>query len=168
MKSSMFGLGLSFSGNLATEVSLRRELTLNDSVRANKKLGSLKFSANGRNIVCQQLPTLLDVTCFVCLCTLLHVVGSCCTKFETGQTFSKVQKKATTPNICGSCWQQCCVRLQGASDPTTRRQQQRHLKCEFAFVQSFKRLFLPTYLSSVGEPSWRWIPKDHIRVQKEK
>ena len=42
MKSSMFGLGLSFSGNLATEVSLKRELTLNDSVRASKKLGSFK------------------------------------------------------------------------------------------------------------------------------
>ena len=40
MKSSMFGLGLSFSGNLATEVSLRRELTLNDSARASKKLRS--------------------------------------------------------------------------------------------------------------------------------
>ena len=73
----MFGLGLSFSGNLATEVSLRRELTLNDSVRANKKLGSLKFSANGCNIVCQHLPTLLDVTCFVRLHTLLHVVVCC-------------------------------------------------------------------------------------------
>ena len=40
MKSSMFGLGVSFSGNLATEVSLKRELTLNDSVCGNKKLGS--------------------------------------------------------------------------------------------------------------------------------
>ena len=40
MKSSMFGLGLSFSRNLATQVSLRRELTLNDSARASMKLGS--------------------------------------------------------------------------------------------------------------------------------
>ena len=32
--------------------------------------------ANGHNIVGQWLPTLLDVTCFVCLHTLLHVVGS--------------------------------------------------------------------------------------------
>ena len=31
--------------------------------------------ANGRNIVGQQLPTLLDVTCFVRLHTLLHVVA---------------------------------------------------------------------------------------------
>ena len=34
--------------------------------------------ANGRNIVGQQLPTLLDVTCCVRLHTLLHVVGCCC------------------------------------------------------------------------------------------
>ena len=38
----------------------------------------LKPRANGRNIVGQQLPTLLDVTCCVRLHTLLHVVGCCC------------------------------------------------------------------------------------------
>ena len=35
--------------------------------------------------------TLLDVTRCVCLHTLLHVVGSCCAKFKTGQTFSYLQ-----------------------------------------------------------------------------
>ena len=55
--------------------------------------------ANGRNIVGQQLPTLLDVTCCVRLHTLLHVVGCCCAKFETGQTF-----QATTPNIFFVPW----------------------------------------------------------------
>ena len=54
----------------------------------------IKHRANGRNNVAQQLPTLLDVTCCVCLHTLLHVVGSCCVKFETGQTF-----EPTTPII---------------------------------------------------------------------
>ena len=39
---------------------------------------NLKPRANGRNIVGQQLPTLLDVTCHVRLHTLLHVVGCCC------------------------------------------------------------------------------------------
>ena len=41
---------------------------------------SLSFRplANGRNIVGQQLHTLLDVTCCVLLHTLLHVVGCCC------------------------------------------------------------------------------------------
>ena len=41
-------------------------------------LWELKPRANGRNIVCQQLPPLLDVTCCVRLSTLLHVVGCCC------------------------------------------------------------------------------------------
>ena len=36
-------------------------------------------------------------------CMLLRLVGSCCAKFETGQTFSYVQTDATTPNIVGSC-----------------------------------------------------------------
>ena len=35
----------------------------------------LRLRANGRNIVGQQLPTLLDVTCCVCLHFLLHVVA---------------------------------------------------------------------------------------------
>ena len=38
----------------------------------------IKPRANGRNIVGQQIPTLLDVTCCVRLHTLLHVVGCCC------------------------------------------------------------------------------------------
>ena len=48
----------------------------------------LRARANGRNIVGQQLPTLLDGILF-------HVVESCCAKFETGQTFSSVQTDAT-------------------------------------------------------------------------
>ena len=55
---------------------------------------TLRLRANGRNIVDQQLSTLLDVTCCVRLHTLLHVVAYCCAKFETGQTF-----QPTTPNI---------------------------------------------------------------------
>ena len=43
-------------------------------------IGFLKPHANGRNIVGQQLPTLLDVTCCVRLHTLLHVVGCCLLK----------------------------------------------------------------------------------------
>ena len=65
----------------------------------------LKPHANGRNIVGQQRPTLLDITC----CVRLHthpVVGSCRTKFETGQTFIDVQTDATTPNMLGQqCWE---------------------------------------------------------------
>ena len=36
-----------------------------------------RLRANERNIVDQQLPTLLDVTCCVRLHTPLHVVGCC-------------------------------------------------------------------------------------------
>ena len=47
---------------------------------------------------------------FVCtpFCMLLQVFGSCCAKFETGQTLSymKMQTDATTPNIVGQqCWE---------------------------------------------------------------
>ena len=54
----------------------------------------VKSHANGRNTVGQQLPTFLDVTPPGRLHTLLHVVGSCCAKFETSQTF-----EPATPNI---------------------------------------------------------------------
>ena len=27
---------------------------------------------------------------------------------------------------------------------------------------------IPTFVSSAREPSWIWIPKDHIQVQKAK
>ena len=42
--------------------------------------------------------TLLDVTYCDRLLTLLHVVGSCRAKFETGQTLSYVQTNASIPN----------------------------------------------------------------------
>ena len=35
---------------------------------------------------------------------LLRVVGSCCGKFETGQTVSYVETDTTTPNNVESCW----------------------------------------------------------------
>ena len=40
-------------------------------------------------------------------CMLLRVVGSCCAKFETGQTFSYVQTDATTPVIIVG--HRCCT-----------------------------------------------------------
>ena len=57
----------------------------------------IMLHANGRNIIGQQLPTLLDVTFCVRLHTLLYVVGSCCAKFKTCQTLSCVRTDATTP-----------------------------------------------------------------------
>ena len=77
----------------------------------------VRLHANGRNIVYQPLPTLLDVTCCVHLHTLLHVVVCCCAKFETGQTF-----QPTTPNTSfllrdrRSVAQQCWIRLRSSSN----------------------------------------------------
>ena len=49
--------------------------------------------------------TLVDVTCCVLILrTLLHVVGSCCAKFETGQTFSHVQTDATIFLLLPFAW----------------------------------------------------------------
>ena len=63
--------------------------------------GNVKPRANRRNIVGQQLPTLLDVTASVCTPVACCLKG-CCAKFETGQAFSYVQRDAsTTPNIVG-------------------------------------------------------------------
>ena len=56
----------------------------------------VKPHANRRNIVGQQLPTLLDVTC--CL-PFAHPVACCCAKFETSQTF-----QPTTPQISFVPW----------------------------------------------------------------
>ena len=52
-----------------------RQNHFEESLREGKLV---KPRANGRNIVGQQLPTLLDVTCCIRLHTLLHVVGCCC------------------------------------------------------------------------------------------
>ena len=60
-----------------------------------KRTSGVRLRANRRNIVGQQIPTMLDVTRCVCVHTLLHVVGCCRAKFDTGQTFSPVQTDAT-------------------------------------------------------------------------
>ena len=80
-------------------------LTLKQAKRASMRyrkvtkratLSSLKPRAYRRNIVGQQLPILLDVTCCVRLHALLHVVGSCCIRLHT-----TANTDATTPNIAG-------------------------------------------------------------------
>ena len=67
--------------------------------------GILKASANGRNIVGQQLPTLLDITCCIRLHTLLHVVGCCYVllrKVWNRLTFISQQLPATVlPTLLG-------------------------------------------------------------------
>ena len=75
-------------------------------------LGSLKPRANGRNIVGQQLPTLLDVTCCVRLHTPLHVVACCCAKFETGQQLPTFLLFRDRRSVAQQCW----IRLHGSSN----------------------------------------------------
>ena len=65
----------------------------------------LMLRANGRKIVGQLFPTLLDVASVCTPCYMLWRVNrSCCTKFETGQTLSYVQTEAATSSNVGSCW----------------------------------------------------------------
>ena len=72
--------------------------------------------ANGRNIVGQQLPTLLDVTCCVRLHTLLHVVGCCCAKFETDQTFQSTTSNSLLLPDRRDVAQQCWIRWHSSSN----------------------------------------------------
>ena len=75
----------------------------------------VKPRANGRNIVDQQLPTLLDVTCRVRLHTLLHVVVCFWELLRKVWNRSNVQLRATDRNNSQYCWannvESCCVRL---------------------------------------------------------
>ena len=61
---------------------------------------------------------LVDVTFCVLLHTLLHVVGSCCAKFQTGQSFSYVQTDATIFFVASVCMG-LCVGFEGALVTTT-------------------------------------------------
>ena len=76
-----------------------------------KRTSGVRLRANRRNIVGQQIPTMLDVTCCVFLHTLLRVVGSCRAKFDTGQTFSPVQTDATLLTNNPNSVVTCCVFL---------------------------------------------------------
>ena len=79
-------------------------------------LSAFRLRANGRNMVEQQLPTLLDVTCCVRLHILLHVVGCCCTKFETVKLFSQQLLTFLLFRDRRSVAQQCWIRLHSFSN----------------------------------------------------
>ena len=76
-----------------------------------KRTSGVRLRANRRNIVGQQIPTMLDVTRCVSVHTLLRVVGSCRAKFDTGQTFSPVQTDATLLTNNPNSVVTCCVFL---------------------------------------------------------
>ena len=60
--------------------------------------------------------TLLDATCCILLHTLLHVVGCCCAKFETGQTFQPTTLVPLLFRDCRSVAQQCWIHLHSSSN----------------------------------------------------
>ena len=61
--------------------------------------------ANGPNVVWQQLPTLLDVTCCVRLYTLLHVVACCWKVLRKAWNRSNFKLRTNGRSIVGSTWQ---------------------------------------------------------------
>ena len=76
---------------------------------------TVKSRANGRRIVGQQLPTLLDVTCCVRLHTPLHVVACCWEMLRKVWNLSNFEP--TTPNISFDQWlpKYIMVRLHSSS-----------------------------------------------------
>ena len=81
---------------------------------------ALKPRENGRNIVGQQLPTLLDVTCCVRLHTLLHVVGCCCVLLRKVWNRPNFSANNSQHFFCSrdrqNVAQQCWIRLHGSSN----------------------------------------------------
>ena len=74
---------------------------------------SLKPCANGRNIVGQQLPTLLDATCYVRLHTLLDVVAQ---SLKPVKLFSQLLPTFLLFRDRRSVAQQCWIRLHSSSN----------------------------------------------------
>ena len=68
---------------------------------------SVKPRANGRNIVGQKLPILLDLTCCVRLHILLHVVGCCCVllrKVRNRSNLSANNSQHPFAQLFQHCW----------------------------------------------------------------
>ena len=83
-----------------------------------KPFSLVKPHANGSNIVDQQLPTLLDVTCCARLHTLLHVVECCCVFLR--KVWNRLNFSANNYKhfFCSfrSVAQQCWIRLHSSSN----------------------------------------------------
>ena len=75
---------LPFARSLKTKLKSNQNTLLGTHRQNSLQDIIVKPRANGGNIVGQQLLTLFDVTYCVHLHTLLHVIGKCCPKFETG------------------------------------------------------------------------------------
>ena len=95
----------------------------------------------------------MDVTCCVCLHTLLlllHVVVSCCAKFETGQTFGYVQTDVTM--LRPFAWG---FMFQGSfSNDDDDGNENVAIKLNWRRFKPYRVYFDQVNLSNVGEFSW--------------
>ena len=91
-----------FIVKLQTKV-LQLEQHTEESVRCNTMFLHIKPCVNGRNIVNQQLRTLLDVTCCVRLHSLLHVVAQ---KLKPVKLLATCKRTQQLPTLLGQqCWE---------------------------------------------------------------
>ena len=93
---------------------LRGPFVWDTSQKCIDREGLVKPPPNGRNIGGPRLPTLLDVKCYVCLHTLLHVVACC------WELLRKVWNQSNFPTFLlfrdrRSEAQQCWIRLHNSS-----------------------------------------------------
>ena len=128
----------------------------------------LRLCANGRNIVGQQPPTLwmlhVASVCTPC-CMLLDVVACCCTKFETGRTFSPEQTDATLlANNSQHCWEllrpfACSLSCAETAKKLTKKMCDALAKLLFCFLLCSRyRCRLSFIISLMILDSTPWIP----------
>ena len=108
----------------------------------------MRLRANGRNIVGQQLPTLLDVTCCVRLHTLLHVVAQ---SLKPVKLFSQQLPTFLLFRDRRSVAQQCWIRLHSSSNIVgATRSHYRLFTKSYGLYRSQDALQLPTSLRVVA------------------
>ena len=110
----------------------------------NKKEQTVRPRVKGRNIVAQQLPTSLDVTCCDRFHTVLHVVASCYGKFEFLSqelpTFLLFPIAEALRNNVGSVQQHKCLkRLMGCIFPTMNNRSQHYWELLHPFAYHCQR-----------------------------
>ena len=107
-----------------------------------------------KRVVGQHLPTLLDITCWVRLHTLLHILGcreSSCGKFETDPTFSYMQWTQQLPRILG------VVNLSDIWWSTFKSVRHRFAPLQLVCEQKL-------YPTIVNWVEWLWNPSDSFVI----
>ena len=127
----------------------------------------VKPRANGRNIVGQQVPTMLDMTYCVCLHSALHVLACSWELLRKVWNRSNVYLHANGRSNSQHCWPNnggsCCVRLHVALERCTgiAEVKVRNLACLSFFMPSFRN-----YMSCVFNcVRWSSLHLFHPEVQ---